>query len=305
MSIRYSLVIPVFRATDSLRQIVDRCHKLDIASELEIILVYDGGRKESLEVIQELAKDNENVVGVKLSRNYGQHNAIISGTSVSKGQWVLTMDEDLQHHPEDFDKLIKRQAETNASVVYGVYKELSHNSFRNITSRLMKFILQKGIPELYLDYTAFRMIEGKIAREMCNMQNSYTFLDGYLSWLTQDFASIEIEHHDSEAGESAYTLRKLIEHSVNIFVTFSGLPIRLLTYTSGILFVLSFGYASWIVVSSLTIKSYEAGFPTMVALIGFGFSFVLLGLGVIGEYIQRINLKTTNRPNYRIDDIYR
>jgi undecaprenyl-phosphate 4-deoxy-4-formamido-L-arabinose transferase len=255
-----------------------------------------------LEFCKEL-ESNENVRLIKLTRNFGQHNAIIAGIKIANGKWIITMDEDLQHNPADIPKLIDEQRHSQAQVVYGDYLERKHNIFRNLTSSLMKLLLSKGIPELYPHYSAFRLIDSRTAKHLVQMNNSYTFLDGYLSWITNSFSHVVVTHHESQSGASSYTLRKLLKHSVNIFVTFSSLPIRILTALSSLLFCISILYAIWIIISSFTIANYQTGFPTLVVLLGLGFGFVIFGMAVIGEYIYRINLKATKRPNFIIEEL--
>ena len=123
----------------------------------------------------------------------------------------------------------------------------------------------------------FWLIDGKIAERLVEMNNSYTFLDGYLSWITNKFSHVIVSHNESQSGVSAYTFRKLLKHSVNIFVTFSSLPIRILTILSSLIFCISILYAIWIVVSAFTIANYQTGFPTLVVLLGLGFGFVIFG----------------------------
>ena len=125
------------------------------------------------------------------------------------------------------------------------------------------------------------------------MSNSYTFLDGYLSWITDSVSSVAVKHYDRIAGKSSYTLKKLISHSINIFVTFSNLPIRLLSYASIIVFVITVLYSVYIILKKLLYNDLLQGFPSIIITLGFGISLILLGLGFIGEYIYRINLKTT------------
>ena len=298
---KYSVIIPIFRANCSLFELYDKvCLSLG-EYQFEIILVYDCGSSVSLEICKEL-ESYENVRLIKLTRNYGQHNAIIAGIKVAKGKWIITMDEDLQHDPADIPKLIEEQRQSHAKVVYGDYPERKHNFFRNSTSSLMKVLLKIGIPELYPHYSAFRLIDMRIAKHLVEMNNSYTFLDGYLSWITNDFSHLVVSHNESQSGESSYTFQKLLKHSVNIFVTFSSLPIRILTVLSSLLFCLSVLYAIWIIISSYTIANYQTGFPTLVVLLGLGFGFVIFGMAVIGEYIYRINLKATKRPNFIIEE---
>jgi undecaprenyl-phosphate 4-deoxy-4-formamido-L-arabinose transferase len=130
------------------------------------------------------------------------------------------------------------------------------------------------------------------------MSNSYTFLDGYLSWITKSFSYTTVSHQQRVAGKSAYSFKKLLDHSINIFVTFSNMPIRLLTGTAIIVFMISLVYSVYVVIRELIYDDFAAGFPSLIIAIGFGVSLMLLGLGVVGEYVYRINLKTTKKPNY-------
>jgi len=300
---KITIVIPVFRGTkNALLTIVERCETLSF-KKIEIVFVFDGGKPESLLILKEVVTSKNSIKIIELSKNFGQHNAIICGIEQAKGDWIITMDEDLQHDPLEILKLFKEQKEGDYDVVYGKYHELSHAWFRNFTSLGLKKLLKIGIPDLHPDFTAFRLIRCTIAKKLVGMNNSYTFLDGYLSWITSSVSSVEITHSESQAGESSYSIKKLIEHSINIFVTFSNLPIRILSFSALIFILFSFSYSLYIIVSSLTIANYESGFPTFIAFFGFGFGLVLFGLGVLGEYISRINYKTTNRPNYSIKKI--
>jgi glycosyltransferase involved in cell wall biosynthesis len=302
--IYYSIIIPVFRGTETLFNLYDDLlDTFGTTSEFEVILVFDCGLESSLHYCQTLAIDNCNVSCIKLSRNFGQHNAIIAGILKARGQWIITMDEDLQHSASDIPKLIHQQKNTGASVVYADYHERNHNFFRNATSAMMKKLLRLGIPDLYPHYSPFRLIKSDIALHLLKMNNSYTFLDGYLSWITNNFSHVNIKHLQSQSGQSSYTIKKLIAHSINIFITFSSLPIRLLSIMSVIFFTLSTLYASWIIFNTFAFNNYQAGFPTLVVMLGFGFGGVLLGLATLGEYLHRINLKATNRPNYIIEKI--
>lgn len=303
MKNKFSLVIPCYRSTTSLVELVSQCIHLYKEYIVEIILVYDCGNEKTWLTIGQLVEKYDKVIGIKLSRNYGQHNATIAGFSYINSDFVITMDEDLQHKPEYIEKLFVKQIEEDVDLVYGVYEEKNHSWYRNTTSRILNKLLNIGIPELHSDYSSYRLIKSSIARKTCDMNNSYTFLDGYLTWLTSSVSSVKVKHFESLSGPSSYTFKKLVEHSINIFITFSSLPIRLLTYSAIVFFVLSFSYSIYIIISALLILNYASGFPTIVAILGFGFGFVLLGMGILGEYIQRINLKTSKRPSYIITEI--
>lgn len=135
------------------------------------------------------------------------------------------------------------------------------------------------------------------------MRNSYTFLDGYLSWITTKTSSCIVSHKERQGGVSAYTLKKLVNHTINIFVTFSDLPIRLVSKLSIILLTLMTCYGVYIISRKILYDDFAMGYPSIILTIGFGVGFIMLALGIIGEYIYRINLKTTKRPNYNVDQL--
>ena len=296
----YSVVVPTYRGQHTLRPLTEQLCAFFFGAGLtfEVIFVNDCGPDQSWRVMQELQQELgvELVKIVRLARNFGQHNALICGFDHAQGRFIITMDEDLQHSPADIGRLIAAQRTNNFDVVYGRYERLQHSDFRNVTSLMLKKLLRASIPDLHPDYTAFRLIRAGTARHCLAMSNSYTFLDGYLTWITSNVTSVLVSHQERAAGESSYTVRKLIKHSINIFVTFSDLPVRIFSATSVVVFFLTTCYATYILGRKLIFDDFSAGFPTLAILLGFGVGFILLGLGILGEYIHRINLKTTRRP---------
>jgi glycosyltransferase involved in cell wall biosynthesis len=296
-----SIVIPVFRGEQTVRPLVEQIIQCMIVS-YEIVLVYDCGPDNSWQVLCDLKNEYPEIIKiVKLSRNFGQHNALICGFEKAQGKFIVTMDEDLQHDPADISKLIATQKGKDYDVVYGKYAERSHNFFRNSTSLIFKKLINWGIPDLNNDYTAYRLIKTNLAKTTIEMRNSYTFVDGYLCWVTNHVGSCTVAHNNRLAGKSSYTFIKLIEHSINIFVTFSNFPIRLLTFSSFFIFSSTLLYAVYIFVRKIMYDDFATGYPSLIISIGLSTGFILFGLGVIGEYIYRINLKTTKRPNYNVD----
>lgn len=302
---KYSIIIPVYNGEQTLVALNQKLHNFfEKKSTFEIIFVYDCGKDNSWEVLLGIKKKfPETVKLIRLSRNFGQHNALICGFEYAKGDFIITMDEDLQHAPEDIQILIEKQQEKDFDVVYGKYETRKHTVFRNLTSSILKKIIEIGIPDIHPDYTAFRLIKSQVAKTCVNMRNSYTFLDGYLSWVTTHCDSCVVSHHERQGGVSAYTFSKLINHTINIFVTFSNLPIRFLTKMSFVVLFLMSLYSAYVVFRKLIFDDFAMGYPSLVIIIGFGIGLIMLALGIIGEYIYRINLKTTQRPNYNIDKI--
>ena len=299
----YSIIIPVYNGEQTVEKLYDRIKQFFADKyNYEVIFVYDCGKDNSWEVLLKIKMQNpQNVKLIRLSRNYGQHNALICGFEYAKGDFIVTMDEDLQHAPEDIQKLIDKQKEMDYDVVYGKYEIRNHSGFRNAGSSMLKRIIDVGIPDIHPDYSAFRLIKAGIAKSCITMRNSYTFLDGYISWITTNCSSCIVSHSERQGGVSAYTFSKLINHTINIFVTFSNLPIRFLTKLSFfVLFVMTL-YSTYIIIRKLVFNDLAMGYPSLVIIVGFGVGLIMLALGIIGEYIYRINLKTTQRPNYNID----
>lgn len=303
---KISIIIPVYHGEATIaplfEKIKEACEKHTYS--YEVLFIWDCGPDQSWQQIQLLKNSYpDHIMAIHLSRNFGQHNAIICGFEHASGDFIVTMDEDLQHDPSEIQKLIEKQKSGDFDVVYGKYAQRKHNSFRNITSRTLKKMLEIGIPELHKDYSAYRLIKKETAKACINMQNSYTFLDGYISWITTNVSSVEVTHSTRQAGESSYTLKKLIAHSINIFVTFSSLPIKIVTWLSLSFFAFTFFYTIYTLIQKLFFKSLIPGYTSIMVLLGFGIGAILFGISVLGEYIHRINLKTTKRPNYSVKQI--
>ena len=302
----YSIVIPVYNGEHTVTPLFDKLNLFfkNTSFDFEVIFVYDCGKDNSWTVLEALKVDYpDNIKLIKLSRNFGQHNAIICGFEYATGEFVITMDEDLQHAPEDIKTLISKQKEADFDVVYGKYEVRNHSMFRNVSSSILKKIIHKGIPDIHSDYSAFRLLKPRVAKAMLDMNNSYTFIDGYVSWITTNCTSCIVSHSERQGGESAYTLKKLVKHSVNIFVTFSDLPIRALTKFAFFMLAGMSIFGVYVIWRKILFNDFEVGYPSLILSIGFGVGFIMLALGIIGEYVYRINLKTTKRPNYHIDRI--
>jgi len=298
----YSVVVPVFQGQDTLLDLVEQLQTFfaQIDRSYELVFVHDGGLAAAWDIVLQMRQKlgESKVKAIRLSRNFGQHNALLCGFRHAKGRFIITLDEDLQHNPADISRLIQRQAEGNFDVVYGCYAIKQHANWRNFTSSILRQMLRLGIPELHADYSAFRLLKTEVARHCLAMRNSYTFLDGYLTWVTNSVASVPVTHQPRIAGRSSYTLGKLVRHSINIFVTFSDVPVRLLTYASLLVFASTSIYSLYILARKLLYNDLLPGFTSLIIAIGFGVGLLLLGMGILGEYIHRINLKTTRRPDF-------
>jgi len=298
-----SVVVPVYRSETTLRELHRRLVSslTSITSDYEIILVEDCGGDGSWQLIQKIAADDSRVKGVQLSRNFGQHAATICGILKSRGDWVITLDDDLEQAPEQISALIAKARE-GYSLVYGVYGERTHSIWRNLTSGLARRMFRLAIPSLNYEYTSFRVIEKKIAHALTDFDSPFPFVDGYLSWLTNSYAAVPVKHSSRAHGASNYTFRKLLTHTINIFVTFSDLPLRLASWVGLSAFVVGMVWLALIVVGRLFGGISVSGYASVMAgIILFG-GIQLLILGIFGEYLGRMNFKSSRKPLFLVAD---
>lgn len=296
-----SIVIPVYKAEGCLHELYRRLRAAleTTTDDFEIILVEDCGGDRSWSIISELAATDQRVIGIQLSRNFGQHAATICGFAKARGQWIVTLDDDLEQKPEDIPLLVQK-AQEGYDLVYGVYPHRCHSSWRNITSEIARRLFNMAIPTLNYEYTSFRVIRHDIAQVVTTFDSPFPFIDGYLSWLTCNYATVEVEHSLRAHGVSNYNFRKLLTHTINIFVTFSDLPLRLSSWIGLGSFLVGMLWLAGIVLARFMGGITVSGFASLMAgIILFG-GIQLLLLGIFGEYLGRMNFKSTKKPLFLV-----
>lgn len=301
-----SVVIPVYGGTDALPEL---CARVDAAlRELgltyEVILVDDRGQSHAWDTITSLAELHREVSGIRLSRNFGQHAATICGISEARGQWIVTMDDDLEHPPEAIGELLAATA-VDRPLVYGVFEKRTHASYRNITSELMRWCLKRAFPDMNENYTSFRVIHARLAEQLARFDLNRPYIDGLLSWLTSNAGSVVVPHGQRRHGESTYTLHKLISHATNILVTYSHLPLRIVTYSGGVLSAFSFFYLLYIIGGRLTGHITDPGYTSLMSVVLLACGIQLLILGTLGEYLGRLMGAVYKRPIYSVEQTSR
>lgn len=297
-----SVVVPVYRGADSIGELFRRLQQTFCNSEenFEVIFVDDRGSEENWPAITALAATFVEANGIRLSRNFGQHAATLCGIARARGEWIVTIDEDLEQPPESVPALLSKAREGHL-VVYGVNEKRSHAWWRNATSELGRSAFKFAIPSLNREYTSFRVIHQSVAKGLERFQSPFTFIDGYISWITNTYATVVVPHHDGAHATSSYNLRKLIAHMANIFVTFSDLPLRIATWLG---IGASVGGGLWgasILVSKLLGIVSASGYTSIMAGMTFLGGLQLLILGIFGEYIARINFKTASMPLFLVE----
>lgn len=299
-----SVVVPVYGGVAALPELCQRVSACMRQNGLkhEVILVDDRGDVGAWRAIQAITAVDPDVKGIRLSRNFGQHAATLCGISRARGAVVLTMDDDLEHPPESIPALIAA-CNQDTPLVYGVFPKRTHAWYRNISSELMRRTLKISFPDLNDSYTSFRCMDRTLAEQLSAFDLSKPYLDGMLSWLTASVATVSVEHGARRHGESAYTLRKLVSHAMNIFITFSHLPLRMASYVGTAIAAISFAYLIYIIIAHLTGVIINPGYASLMSVVLFACGVQLVILGVVGEYIGRLMGVANKKPAFAVQSI--
>ncbi len=299
-----SVIIPVYNAEGSLRELYLRLKNslILISDDFEVIMVEDCGGDRSWDIIVELSVKDHRVKGVQLSRNFGQHNALLCGIRMAQGEIIVTMDDDLQHPPEEIPKLLNKLQE-GWDVVYGTPEKERHGFWRNLASRVIKLGLQASLGvEIASKVSAFRVFRTRGRNAFANYEGPFVSIDVLLGWGTKRFAAVPVRHEQREIGSSNYTFRKLVTHALNMMTGFSTLPLKLASAIGFTFSLFGFVLLGYIVGSYLIRGTVVPGFAFLGSIITIFSGVQLLTIGIIGEYLGRLYFRSMNRPPYIIRD---
>ncbi len=295
-----SIVVPVYNSALSLPKLAEALAVTlpTLAAEYELILVNDGSRDTSWQVIAGLLRQYPWIRAASLMRNYGQHNALLCGIRAARYDVIVTMDDDLQHPPEEIRKLLDRLAE-GCDVVYGAPAHEQHGLWRDLASQTTKIVLSGSMGvDVARNVSAFRAFRTYLREAFAHFEGPFVSIDVLLTWATTRFATVTVRHDERKYGASNYTLRKLIIHAVNMITGFSTLPLQLASLT-GFLFTL-FGIVVLVYVLGryLLFGVVVQGFAFLASIIALFSGAQLFALGIIGEYLARMHFRSMQRPTY-------
>ena len=300
-----SIVIPVYGAEQSLRELHRRLIAVleREAEDFEIVFVEDCGGDGSWELIAELAAADERVRGLRLSRNYGQHSALLCGVRAASKDIVVTVDDDLQNPPEEIPKLLAKLAD-GYDIVYGTpANRRQHSLFRNLASFITRLALQSVMnAEIARRASEFRAFRTALRDAFVDYRSPSVNLDVLLAWGTSRFAAVEVRHDARQSGASGYTLRKLIVHAANMMTGFSTLPLQFASVAGFVFALFGFGLLVYVLLRYLIDGSSVPGFPFLASIIAIFSGVQLFALGIIGEYLARMHLRTMERPPYVVGE---
>ena len=301
-----SVVIPVFNEAAN----IDLLHKrlLETLQQLgrryEVWYVDDGSSDGSLERLREIARSDRNVGVIELTRNFGQHAAVLAGFAAASGEIVVTLDADLQNPPEEIPKLLAK-IDDGYEVVGGWREERQDPFFRKAASRLINEMTSVAVGVKMNDYGCMlRAYRRGIVRQIVDCDERSSFIPALANSLAKRSAEIEVGHADRFSGSSKYGLMKLMRLSFDLITGFSLLPIQLMSLTGIVVAVAGVGFGVFLLIRRFFVGPEVEGVFTLFAILFVFIGIMILAVGLVGEYVGRIYLEVRRRPTYRIRTIH-
>ncbi len=302
-----SFVMPLYNSAETIGPLVRKIEGLNVEGGHEIVLVNDGSADETAAVCLELVRNAKvPIVYVEHARNFGEHNAVLTGWRQSQGRHIVNLDDDGQHPPEEAVRLWQYAKESGVDVAFGHYTVKQHSTWRNLgswfTNQMTDWALEKP-PGFYL--SSFRCVSALVAKEVARNDGPAPYIDGLILQVTQRIGSLPVKHEQRQARSSGYTFRRLVRLWMSAWINFSVLPLRVATVlglTMAMLGTLGFAWVVWL---RFTHEGPAFGWGSLMAalLVFAGAQLVLLG--IIGEYIGRMYLKVNQRPQSVVRDVVR
>jgi undecaprenyl-phosphate 4-deoxy-4-formamido-L-arabinose transferase len=302
-----SIVVPVYNGAATVGELVNALRALEIAGGLEIVLVVDGSPDDSLAVCKKLAAEpGAPVVLLNLSRNYGEHNAVMAGLARARGSFAITMDDDLQNPPGEVKRLYEHARDGGYDAVYTYYEEKKHAAWRNIGSRFTNWCADHLIDKpkgLYL--SSFRCLSAFVREQIAaSYEGPYPYVDGLVFQVTQNVGRLQVAHLPRVEGRSNYTIARLFRLWLSMFSNFSVIPLRFAT-----LFGIAFGAlgalaAVIVVVEAISDHKPPQGWASIMVAVLVLAGVQLIVVGLIGEYLGRMFLAVNRKPQYLVREVF-
>lgn len=301
-----SVVIPVYKAEGCVRELYNRLKSSleSITEDFEIIMVEDGGDDHSWDHIIELSQLDKRVKAIKLSRNFGQHYAITAGLDNARGEWIVVMDCDLQDRPEEIPRLYAKARE-GYEVVFARRLRRQDKFLKRYFSRAFYLIFG------YLTNTKqdssianFGIYHSKVIQSIKQMGDSIRCFPFLVRWVGFNVSFVDVQHGQRTIGNTSYTLKKSLNLSLDVMLSFSYKPLKLAVITGFSISLISFLYAIYIIIRAIQGKIGVLGWSSLIVLIWFLSGMIILILGIVGLYVGKAFEQAKNRPKYIIKEIY-
>jgi len=298
----FSIIIPVFNSESCLQEtvnlVINALEKLN--KDYEIILIDDGSKDSSWQIIKQLKNVNSSIIGIKLNKNYGQHNALLCGLNICSGNYIITMDDDLEQNPEDISKLYTQLVNTNADLVYGMPIKSNKNTLRNI----LKYFYKHGTRNENKNAgegSSFRLFTKKLKDGTIQHNGSLFFLDEIALWYTDKPEYVKLDFQKSKKINSGYSYSHLFDLSLRIVSLSSTMPLRMLRVIGFYIFGLSAFSGTYFIIRKFLFK-VPMGYTSIIVVLLFGIGIITLSLGIIGEYLGNLIALSNKKPPYSVKE---
>ncbi|MFH0866457.1 MAG: glycosyltransferase family 2 protein [Bacteroidota bacterium] len=301
----YTVIVPVYNSAATLNELYKRIDTvfLGIQKSYEIIFIDDGSPDESWDIIRNIKNEtkSENITGIKLSKNFGQHNAVFCGLEHAKGNAIITIDDDLQIPPEEIPKLLNAFEDRKCELVYGYFKKKHHSLFRNMGSWYIKKT-GKIINKAPGEGSSFRVLSKKLAEQILKHSQEFVYIDELLLWYTNNISFIPVEHERRKYKKSGYSTAKLFQITFNLMIYYTAVPLKMMIYGGFASALLSFIIGLYYILKKVFFHHAPPGYTSIIVAILFSTSIIIFNLGIIGEYLHRIYKVQNKKPPYSIKE---
>lgn len=303
----FSVVIPVYNSQESLRELHRRLGETFrlMGKTCEIIFVNDGSHDGSLDVLHELKKNDPRVIVIDLMRNFGQQNALLCGFSYCQGDYVITIDDDLQNPPEEIPKLFQKLQE-GYDAVFASYRRKKDKIYKNLGSLLVRKLTQKIFDlKNNLRFSSFRIIRKAIVDEIIQVRTPFPYISGMLLSVTRKIVNVQVEHNKRQFGHSNYTFGKLVRLAFNLLINYSTYPLKIISIGGIFISFIAFSIGIIVLIRKMMAESVRAGWTSTVMLISFFASIFFLIAFIFGEYLKRILAAVEKKKQYSVKNVIR
>lgn len=303
MNIDYSVIIPAYHAEASIEKlyVALKTYFASTQRSFEVIIVDDASADSTWNVLQKLKAENKNIKIIRFAKNFGQHAATLCGFSFAKGKFVITMDDDLEVHPDQISLLMKAQAENDSDVVYGEYRKLNQPFFRGIITKVYKFFSKyegknrgKGSP--------FRLIKTELAHKLADTHKHFVFIDELLLWYTSKINFVRTTANPDFIKKGGYSLGNLFRITSNVIMFSSTAPLKFVTNIGISLATINFLIGLYYILKKVLFRIPAPGYTSIIVSVLFSTGLIVLSVGIVAQYIGKILKDINKKPSYHISE---
>lgn len=303
MSVNYSIVIPVYCSENALEKVHQSIVSFfENKYSYEIIFVDDASTDNSWEVLKKIKQSASHTTIIRLSKNFGQHGATVCGFKHAKGEFVITIDDDLEVHPKEIQKLIGNQKETNADLVYGLYPKQNQPFFRGLFSNAYKLLSKLEGPQKGKG-SSFRLMKSSLTQKLVSNHKHFVFIDELCLWYTKKLAFVNVEANKEYILKQRYKMVGLFKLTSTIIMFSSTLPLKLVTRIGFSLAAINFLVGIFYMIKKFFLKIEVEGYTSLIVSILFSTGMIIFCLGIIAQYISQVLKSVNNAPSYSEDEI--